>query len=49
MEQSKFLCALELFAGSDVVRRFSFDAVNTRGQSALFQDCFECLAAKTRA
>ena len=49
MEQSKFICALELFAGSGVVRRFSFDAVNTRGQSALFQDCFECLATKPAA
>jgi len=47
MERSKFLCALELFPGSDLVRRFSFEAVNTRGQSAHFQDCFECLAAKT--
>ena len=86
MEQSRFLRAIEIFPGSDIVRKYSFKTVNTRdncallarenrqlamdfavsrdesaliavvcpvqaaisgltrGYSAYFQDCFECLS-----
>ena len=86
MEQSNFLRAIELFPGSDTVRKYSFKMINTRdncallsrtnhqlamdfaisrdesaliavvcpiqaailgltrGYSAHFQDCFECLS-----
>ena len=36
MEQSKFLRAIKLFLGSDIVRKFSFEMVDTRGNCALF-------------
>ena len=86
MERSKFLRAIEIFPGSDIVRKYSFKMINTRdncallarencqlamdfavsrdesallavvcpiqaaisvltrGYSAHFQDCFECLS-----
>ena len=44
MEQSRFLRALELFSGSDIVRKFSFRMINTRERSAHLHDCFECLS-----
>jgi len=49
MEQSKFLRAIEIFPGSDIVRKYSFKMINTRGYSAHFQDCFECLSPKENA
>jgi len=46
MKQSKILFAGEAFIGSAVVRRFTFKAFDTRGESAHFKklDCFECLS-----
>ena len=35
MEQSLFLRARELFPGSDIVRKYSFKTMNTRGNCAL--------------
>ena len=35
MKQSKLLCAMEVFHGSDIVRRFTFKAMNTRDNCAL--------------
>ena len=35
MEQSKFLRAIELFPGSDTVRKYSFKMINTRDNCAL--------------
>ena len=35
MKQSKFLCAKELFPGSDVVRKYTFKTMNTRDNCAL--------------
>lgn len=45
MNQSLFLCARELFPGSDIVRKYTFKAINTRDKSAQIRkkDCFECL------
>lgn len=47
MKQSLFLRARELFLGSDIVRKYSFRIINTRDNSAHFQeyDCFECLSS----
>ena len=53
MEQSKFLRAIKLFPGSDIVRKCSFKTVGTRGKSAHFAKkiakndrfgCFGCLS-----
>jgi hypothetical protein len=35
MKQSKLLCAMEVFSGSEIVRRFTFKAMDTRDNSAL--------------
>ena len=35
MEQSKFLRAMELFPGSDIVRKYSFKTMNARDNCAL--------------
>jgi len=35
MEQSQFLRAIELFNGSDIVRKFSFKMISVRGNCAL--------------
>ena len=52
MKQSNFtdvidIKSAELFSGSDIVRKFSFDVKITRDNCALLQvkDCFECLSS----
>lgn len=35
MRQSNLLCAMDVFAGSDIVRRFTFKTVGTRDNCAL--------------
>ena len=44
MKQYEVLIAKELFAGSDVIRRFTYKAKNAGDNYALFweADCFVC-------